>query len=213
MARVTRHTKSNRGRTYHCIGPCKLDSSEIVAGQEYYEWSPRSGVRRKHVECGYPRPSQLSSRKTAVVEDAIMDAAEAIGSWEPGGELELPAGGDATYSDTDCDGLKSILQEVASQAEDVGSEYEQSADNMPESLQYGTQAEAMRDVAGELESWASELTDWDPPDLDLPNRSDDESFAQDGDYQEACLEAIDAWKDEARSSAQDAMDDLPEYQA
>jgi hypothetical protein len=200
MPRV--YTKTARKSKYQRT--CTGCGQPVAPGHTYYTWEKRyGGPRYRHTACGYPRPSELSGRKTAIVEDAIQDAGTAIGQWTP----ELGA-----YATDD---LLSVLEQVADQAEEVGDEYEGSADNMPESLQYGTQAEAMREVAQELRDWAEELRSWQPDEEepDLPDRSDytdDEDGA--GEYQEAVDQAISDWADQVRDSATDKLADLPEYQ-
>lgn len=210
MPRVHTATKSPRAtkKPYVCTG-CR---EEIVAGQKYYTWSRRfQGPRYRHVSCGFPRPTELSDRKTAQVEEAIGDAETALQgvSWtldetdEPGGTVDL---GDVVSQISD------ILSEVGGIAEDVGSEYESSADNMPESLQYGYQAEAMREVAGELSDWADNLNSWSPSaeeSIELDELGDDgdrETWASEA--QDKIDEAVTALVDEAN----EAMQDLPEYQ-
>ena len=200
MPRVHTRTKSQRGRTYSC----RACGKAIEPGQEFYTWKKRfQGSSYQHVECGYPRPSMLSNRKTAVVEDAIQDAEKEISAWQPSLDNDLEHDGD--YSD-----VSAALESVADSAEEVADEYESSADNMPESLQYGSQAEAMREVAEELRSWADELRSFDPSaDLDLPEREDEMS---DEEYDAARNDALELWADDVRSQASDAMSDLPEYQ-
>lgn len=210
MPRVNTATKSPRAtkKPYVCTG-CR---EEITSGQKYYTWSRRfQGPRYRHVSCGFPRPTELSDRKTAQVEEAIQDAEGSLGgvSWtlgandEPGGTVDL---GDVVSQ------INDILQEVGSSAEDVGSEYESSADNMPESLQYGSQAEAMREVAGELSDWADNLNSWSPSaeeSIELDELGDDgdrEAWASEA--QDKIDEAVQALVDEAIET----MQDLPEYQ-
>jgi hypothetical protein len=190
MPRVTTHTKSNRGkRTYTCRGCGKA----IQPGEQYRMWEKRvGGLQFMHVACGYPKPSMLSNRKTAVVEDAIEDATDTISKWTP------------SLDELGYDDVKGALEQVADEAEAVGQEYSEGADNMPENLQYGTQAEAMREVGQELESWAEELRSWEPNEEE-PDLNDD----MDDEEREAALEQ---WANDLRDDATDKMSDLPEYQ-
>jgi len=172
-------------------------SEPIVPGQEFYTWKKRyGGTSYIHTMHGYPRPSMLSNRKTAVIEDAIQDF--------PG-------------SVEDVEAIKDALQSIADTARDVGSEYEESADNMPESLQQGYQAEAMREVAQELETWADELESWEPdneePDEDAARDALEEDEHGDADAVDAKLNDLrQEWLDEELSNAQDKLGELPEYQ-
>jgi hypothetical protein len=219
MPRVTTHTKNKGGhKVYHCTGPCKVaeerdGDSTIRPGDRYYQWSRRFGrsgaTYFKHVACGRPKPTQLSSRKTAQVEEAIEDATLA-GSDTPeidwddvtaGGTLELPQ-----------EDLESTLQGVAEEARNVGEEYTSGADNMPESLQYGQQAEAMREVGQELEGWADNLDSWQPScetEITVPDDYDGSDDAK------AVVQGL--WDEAWEALCQDAQDhldgdSLPEYQ-
>jgi hypothetical protein len=211
MPRVTSHTRSTRKTKYPYT--CRLCGQEITAGQTYYEWEKRyGGPQRTHTSCGYPRPSMLSNRKTAVVEDAIQDAEKAIGEWSPGSpSAEELAGVDAYEFSADWSDLESIVEGVADEARSVGEEYESGADNMPDALQYSPTAEAMRDVAQELQDWADNITEplQNLSDPDIPERDEDEA---DEDYAGRVEEAIEQWADEARDAAQESFGDLPEYQ-
>lgn len=202
MPRVHRKTKSDRGIvTYKCsASPCKLAEGRdgdrtIRPGDEFYQWTPRSGSRYRHVACGYPRPTDLSSRKTAAIEEAVQDAD--LDAWQP--ELNEQGGYDDGYDD-----IKSALADVAAVAREVGEEYTMSADSMPENLQYGSQAEAMRDVGSRLEEWADELEAWEP-DQTEPD------FEQ-ADTREEREEVLTTWADELRNAAVEAMEDIPEYE-
>jgi len=204
MPRVTTATKSDRPtkRPYICTG-CR---QAIEPGQTYYTWKRRyQGSSYRHVACGRPMPSELSSRKTAQIEDEIINAEKALSAIS----VEVPA--ERPEDDSEDMGwvveeARSILEQVASSARDVGAEYQESADNMPESLQYGYQAEAMREVAEELESWADDLESWDPSALTEVDLSTIEDW--DTDAESAYSEVLEAILDEARS----AMEDMPEYQ-
>lgn len=179
---------------------------EIRVGDRYYTWARKNrGVFYQHVECGYPKRSQLSDRKTVVIEDAIDDANKAIGDWVP----EL-AHAEPTYTDGYED-VRSALESVAEVARDVGQEYQDGFENMPEGFQQGGTGQAMEEVAQELDSWADELESWSPSseDPDMPDREEDED---EDEYRERCQQALDDWAEEVRSDAEDAMSGMPEYQ-
>ena len=162
MARVSTRTRSKGGhKTYTCTG-CH---EPVVVGEKFFTWSRRFGrsgmTYYKHVKCGYPRATELSSRKTAAVEDAIADAQNAIGDWSVNTEgTEAFFDADESSFEIDTGDLDGIMEDVATEAESVADEYEGSAENMPESLQYGQQAEAMRDVGERLREWADTVRDW-----------------------------------------------------
>lgn len=208
MPRVTQHTA--RKSKYERL--CQTCRKPMEPGQRYYYWSRRFGSYGQeyyqHVECGYPRPTQLSSRKTAVVDEAVQVAQGELSSWSP--ELPELDPGETTF-EVDFSDLSAALESVADEAEGVGEEYESSADNMPESLQYGEQAEAMRDVAERLREWAEGLRSWEPTDdtLELPERDayeDEEGWLADV---EAAFENL---VETLRSDAEDQLNEVPEYE-
>lgn len=157
MPRVHMVTKSHQGKTYDC-GVC---GKPITPGQTFYTWSKRyAGTYRQHTEHGYPRPSQLSGRKTAVIEDELQALDLSDISYPLPEDFEPnPEGGNALDLDGVVEDITNALSSVAETARGVGEEYEASADNMPESLQQGYQAEAMRDVNQRLGDWADQLED------------------------------------------------------
>lgn len=211
MPRVISRTATNRAKKVRSCATC---GKPLEEGQKYYTWARRFGrskaVYYQHTECGYPRPTQLSGRKTAQVEEAISDAETAIGAWTP----ELPEGSDEDlngFEPDDTSDVNDALNEVASIARDVASEYEDGVQNMPEGLQQGTTGEAMTEVAQELESWADTLEGWTPSaTFSLPDRGDEDETPE--DYRERVQSALDDWADEVRNEATDEMGDMPEYQ-
>jgi len=215
MARVTTHTarKSKYERR------CRRCGQPMEPGQRYYFWSRRvSPENYQHVDCGYPRPTQLSGRKTAAVEEAVMDAQTEMGNWTPGDFDEqyaqlFPNGvvPSAETMELDTSDLLAALETVADVAADVGQEYQDGVDNMPDQLQYAPVGEAMSAVAEELEQWADELRSWEPDttQVELPEPED---FENPSDWRDAAQQMWDDAAEEARTSASDAMDNMPEYQ-
>ena len=198
MPRVHRRVKSTRGRPEF---PCRGCNEPIKAGEPFFTWKKRyGGTSYYHVSHGYPKPSMLSNRKTAVIEDAIQDFPSSAESIED---------------------IQAAMQDIASQAREVGSEYESSADNMPESLQQGYQAEAMREVAQELESWADQLEAWEPQD-DEPTEEEaiDSAEIEEGSDEQAKEDIVaeelermrGEWLENELSNAQGELGEMPEYQ-
>lgn len=208
MPRVHQATKSTRGRVYRCTS-CQGD---ILPGERYYYWQRRNmPVQMRHVSCGYPRPTELSSAKTAAVQDAVQDAQSALAGWQP--ELD----GDGSYTEGISE-VESILEEVANVAQDVASEYEDGVSGMPDSLQSSPTAEAMNDIAQRLQDWADELSDLNVS--EEPDLGDDwESFSS-GEDNEATREEwmadreqrLQDWADEVRGEAEDKLSEVPEYE-
>lgn len=215
MPRVNTATKSPRAtkRPYVCTG-CR---EEITAGQKYYTWSRRyQGARYRHVSCGFPRPTELSSRKTAQVEEAVQDAEGEIQNW-----TQEPLDGVTEFTEQvelDVSDLETILDGVADEAESVASEYEDGVQNMPEGLQYSPTAEAMTDVAERLNDWAGEMRGFEPDNgtaIDLPDQEDhldEKGEFNFSDWLEAAEQAVSDAVDQARSDAQDKLSDMPEYE-
>ena len=203
MPRVHTKTKATYGRVYNC-SRC---GEPITPGQRFYMWTKgrRHGITyRQHTEHGYPRPTQLSNRKTAVIEETVQDTN--LGSWDP----EPTNTGDGWTWETDTSEISDQLQAVADVARDVASEYEDGVSNMPESLQYAPTGEAMTDVAQRLNDWADELEGWEPQtDPDFPEREEDET---DEEYEERAAQLCNDWVEEVRDSAQSLLEEMPEYE-
>jgi hypothetical protein len=214
MPRVHTATRKRKvvKRAMNCAGPCKLaaerGSTEILVGDSYYTWSrklSRGGITYfKHVECGRPKPTQLSSRKTAVIDEAIGDA-----NW-PTPTFDA---NDSGLAENFLAEVKSVVEEIGSVIRDVGQEYQDSFDNMPEGLNQGDTGQALEAVAQEMEDKADELESWDPsseePDWpDTPDESDESDDAIDDERQQA----FETWADDVLQEAQDAVSEYPEYQ-
>jgi hypothetical protein len=189
--------------------PCKVAEGrdgdrEIRKGDAYFTWARKFGnygqVYFRHVECGRPRMSELSSRKTVAIEEAIQDA-----SWDFSPQVDE----DGSYSG-EFDEVSDTLQSIADVAREVGEEYQSSYDNLPEGLNQSETAYAMETVAQELESWADELESFEPSaEYDQPEREEGES---DEDYLQRCQDDLDQWATEVVQEAEDKTSDMPEYE-
>lgn len=154
MARVALRTDQGRSTRERLCATCR---KPILLGDRYYKWVPRTGPRGGYVQhqtCGYPRPSQLSSAKTAQVQDLVQGFDP--GEWE-------------TIED-----LVAMAEDIAQTAEDVADEYESGADSMPDNLQYSPTAEAMRDVAERLREYAEAIRAFTGE--DQPEDADDDAL-------------------------------------
>lgn len=217
MPRVHTKTKSTRGKVYKCQ-TCSLD---IEPGQDFYEWSRRygrSGVTyRQHVACGRPRPTQLSSRKTAVLEEAVNAADFSGWNFEVDPEeFDLEGG----TIDMDISELETMIEEIADVAREIAQEYQDGHDNMPEGLQQGEVGQAMEDVAQELESWADDLvtsaglddTDFSYDSFTYDDQSEISEEDQEVGWREDVSDELAARVEELRNGAMDAIGEYPEYQ-
>jgi hypothetical protein len=220
MPRVYTKTKSTRGKVYRCQS-CGQD---IEPGQDYYEWSRRFGrsgqTYRQHTACGRPKPTQLSSRKTAVLEEAVNEIDFSGWSFDIDYDsLDAENGGEI---DIDTSGLEAMVEEIADVAREIGEEYQSGFDNMPEGLQQGPTAQAMEEVAQELESWADDLaSSIEDGSVEYPSirefhdNEDDEDADADAlrqEWIEHVEQLVQDKMDELRQAAEDACSEYPEYQ-
>lgn len=139
MARVVLRTDQGRAKRPRFCQTCR---EPIVLGDRYYKWAPRTGPRGgyfQHQRCGYPRPSQLSSAKTARVHD------------------ELHALDTTQWSGSDLDELMGLVEHVAAAADEVADEYEEGVDSAPSHT-----GEAMQDVADRLHEYAEAIRNFSP---------------------------------------------------
>lgn len=201
MPRAFLKTKNRGG---HHTYTCTRCGEPIEAGQTYYTWKFNRGGRfYQHGEHGYPKPSQLSNSKIAVLLDAVQEAD--LGSCE-------------TVED-----MKAVLADVANSAREVAQEYADSADNIESSWPSGNPtSEACRETSENLEGYAEDLESWDPgDDFDEGAAIEQARTEWDDDNPDAMgdAEGIDAlveqyreeWVDEKREEAQSLMDEHPEY--
>jgi len=178
----------------HALKARKAYKAEgIKKGETYYKWKRRHGPVQRSAT--YPRPSQLSSAKYAVVEDAQLDAESAIcAASEP-------------------DEIKSALEDLASCAREVAGEYTESADNMEQAFTGGSPTiDDCREKADALESFADSLEGWDADTTELDNAQGalDEGKAKDSieaselqKLTEAVDDALEEIRDDARQVAQE----------
>lgn len=185
---------------------CARCGEPIEVGQAVYKWTRRNWpTAYQHQGCGYPRPSQLSSRKTAVIEDILHDV-----DWSFTETLDENASPGDTH-EIDTSHVQQLLEEVADAAEEVGSEYSGNADALPEGLQYGSQAEAMRDVGQNLEQWASDMRyhTFDDTTVDLRELEENETPDE---WRVAMQEEIDDACNRISEEAEELTQDMPEYE-
>jgi hypothetical protein len=118
---------------------CSKCSAEIAIGSPYISIKPRYGLKRVRCTkfaCRF-RPTDLSSAKTAVIEERIEDAEDQIAEASSFDEIE------------------SILSEVAETARDVASEYQDASGAWAggSNQDFDDKADACESFADELESW------------------------------------------------------------
>lgn len=213
MPRVYTKTAKASKKDRSCTG-CR---EQVEPGQRFYSWTRRFGRTGReyfrHVGCGYPRPTELSSRKTAQIEEAIADARPTLDGFVDVEGLAIEWTPDEAMSvEVDYSELSSVLDDIAGVANEVAAEYTESHDNLPENFQQGSTGQAMEDVASELEDWASSMDGWSPSaettvDIDPigPNETVDEWLDRAKGKVAEALEALQA-------EAGELLDGMPEYQ-
>jgi len=137
-------TRRKARKEYVCSYPgC---GHKIEKGEEYFYVSKR--FQRPHHRClqHRPRPSELA---TSDKLSRIYGAREAIQDNLKGMKLSVSC----------FETLLSSLEDAVSTAEDVGCEYEESADNIEEYFPGTERVEEIREKAESCEDWRSELED------------------------------------------------------
>lgn len=134
MPRVYIYTTRKRrdGSNYTC-SKCHKD---ILQGQKRYEWSFRyGGTYRRHVDCGYPRQSELTQSKMAEVYSATEDLEDQL------------QGNDWVLEDAE-----NYVQEAAEAIREVANEYEEAAQNFGNAGENQERYEALDAYADEVEN-------------------------------------------------------------
>jgi hypothetical protein len=191
MARITTVRKRTVGKRGPQSMSCATCHQPIEYGQPY-KWfkAKRSygGVRYNyHPDCHIPPSHRTTSRM-----GTIYDAQE---SFDPGETI---------------DDIESALSEFAQTVRDVAEEYRESASNIEEGFGHSTyQSEELAEKAETLDSWADDLESVDL-DTDEPETADDETPDDTDQQREAKLaETIEAWLEEQREKARDAVNECP----
>jgi vacuolar-type H+-ATPase subunit I/STV1 len=166
----------------------------VTKGETYYWWKRRRSPKQRSKT--YPRPSQLSSARYAVVEDAIGDARDAINSAEC------------------AEDMTSALTTVADSAREVAEEYRESASNMESAFPNGCPTiDDCNEKADLLDSFAEECESVSLDDSELNETSEKlQALEQVEDSDAAALEdaesARDAALEELRQEAEAALEGL-----
>lgn len=172
MPRVNRIEKARKATA---CGKCR---EKIPAGSPYIWIKPRYGSKRVRCTsfgCRF-RPTDLSSAKTAQIEEAIEDAEDQVAQAD-------------AYSS-----IQEILGEVATVSRDVGEEYRDASSNWAGGTndQFKEKADACESLADELESWESSgESDEDAIRAQAVEDGEDPDEAWDAALQELRDEAID----------------------
>lgn len=125
-----------------------IPDTDIKKGDSYYWWKFRYGG--KHVSKTPPRPSQLTGSEFLSTVYAVQESL-----------------GDCS-ADDDRDDIKSCVEEVISELNNLKDETDGKLSNMPDSLQTGPTGELLQNRVDELDSMISELESIDLDDEDKP---------------------------------------------
>ncbi len=177
------------------VKAARQDNRVCLKGQSYYWWKFRYGG--KQMSLTYPRPSMLCSGR----KSEVMGAQEGL-------EDDLNGIEDSEAGEAACESCAETFR-------DLGQQYEESADAMPESLQYGEQAENMREMGQSLEMQADELdnVDWDSAQFndDEPDESDfEKGYDDDNENYEMAMDEWNTDKQYAEDALADAIDEAIE---
>jgi hypothetical protein len=210
MARVTAVKVAKKSP-----GSCRKCGKEIPAGAPYIWWSFRYGGKRvRCCACPRPRPSDLTNNdklsRCYAAGEAIDDAVAKF------------------LNDFDADGLRSSMEEAASDVREVADEYRESAENIESGFngnrvplcdEMEEKADNLDSKADEIESAASDIEDFDE------DRAKEEAEEEAGEEvaegqkddtaiatraEEILKDKKDEWAQEQASKAEEFTDISPE---
>lgn len=165
-------------------GTCPICGDALTVGTPYRHFTVGFRSRAKKVRCMKPSctptRSQLESSRLAEIYE-VIDIANF----------------DGCENEED---IRSVLEEVASAARDLSSEYAEASVNQNTGAVFNQEA---ADRGERLEAYADELDSWDPGDEEPEEPENDGST---GAY-EAWQENHDMWLQAAKDSAQEKLDE------
>lgn len=132
MPRVNTQTRSTRGRAKHC-GRC---GREIKPGERYFSYSFRYGGTQVRCSEHYPKQSELTQSKLSELYSAIEGAEEEMASAETVDDIVTAVGS---------------VEEVA---RDLASEYEEAAEAFGGAGENAERAEMLESYADELSNFS-----------------------------------------------------------
>lgn len=194
-----RVTTVNAARKPVTCGKCQ---TKIQKGTGYSWAKSRYGpkmIRCLSFKCRF-RPSDLSSAKTALIEDAIEDAQEAIELAE------------------DYESIKQALDDVSGVAEEVGQEYQDASDAWAGGQgrdEWTEKADACQEFASELQGWEYS-GNTDEEEIKQEARDEEDDTPEQGETEEECEERIEAnaqakWEEELQAMKDEALDVLSSF--
>ena len=161
------------------VKSARKDNPVAKKGESYYWWKFRYGG--KHFSLTRPRPSQLTQSAYFGTLYSLQEEIE---------ETDL----------SDEDDWESLVDNIKSQLEDLGSETQDSLDNMPESLQYSPTGELLQERVDACESAVSDIEC-----IDEPEEFEEEDFERE-EFESEDFDPEGYDSDEERDEAEEAHD-------
>lgn len=140
------------------VKAARKDNPVCKKGESYYWWKFRYGGKRYSLT--RPRPSQLTQSSYFSQLRGLVEQIE-----------------DTAIADND--DFTSLRDEVASELQTIGSEAQESLDNMPESLQYSPTGELLQERVDACENASSEVESVEEFDEEEPDSDDFDSECPD----------------------------------
>ncbi len=141
------------------VKTARKDNSVCLKGQSYYWWKFRYGGKR--LSLTPPRPSQLTQ---SAYFGAVRALSEQVGDWFSG-KREIAD-------------VEDFLAEIRDELESIGSECQDSLENIPESLQYAPTGELLQERIDACDNATVELESVDIEfESDLDDDADDDEIA------------------------------------
>jgi hypothetical protein len=196
----------------HFVKKARKDNPAVKKGESYYHWQRYRS--RKQYSATPPKRSQLTgSSKLA----AIYDAEDAVSELYINHEPDAIAGSIETAKD--------VIEAAAEAFRDVGSEYQESADNMAEYFQgservyeleeQANQCEEAADNAGTIVDTLQECIDRLEELGEAPTLADamaDQGDADEDEVEAAHEEKLEEWTTEYDDICNDADNALSEFE-
>lgn len=158
----------------HYVKAARKENPVAKVGEPYYWWKFRYGG--KHFSKTHPKPSQLTQ---SAYLSQVRELSERL-------------------DDADADDLASLVDEIASDLEQLGQECQDSLDNMPEALQEGGTGQLLQERYDACEQASSELQS-----LDLTFESELDEDADEEELDQERQNWLDDKLDEVRSLIDD----------
>ena len=154
MARINHVKKARKDQ-----GQCLRCGTEIKAGDPYKWVKPMHSAKKITCEGCQFRATDTSTAKYAPLLDTINDTQSELFNMPHAEGYNLRIKESRT---TFVEDVKQSLVSVGEQAREIGSEYEDSADNMEEYFPGSERVDNLRQANEDLGEYAEELDSWEP---------------------------------------------------